>query len=401
MSQKSPVIVTGGMFLAMIAAMTSFVSFPALLPMFQAEWGLSASTAGWISGIFFAGYVATVPILSAMTDRIDPRRIFLFGMALTALATLGFGLMATDAVSASFWRLIQGIGFASCYMPGLKAVSDAVPDGVRDRSAAFYTGTFTVGVAFSYLMTGQLVQWFDWQTAFALLALGPLLGALLAMLVLPSQAIARIESAPLSFDVRRVISNKKVLSYMVAYGIHNAESSTMRAWTVAFLAFAHASIASQAGKAPPVDPTVLAGLVSLVGLPAILITNEVARRYGRQYTIMAIMIASSLLGVALAGAAAGPFIVTICLFAAYGVLVPADSGSINAGLLEVSDPALRGSVLGLHAVVGFGGAFLGPILFGLALDLGGGGADPGAWILAFACFVVLACSGAYFLRLTA
>ena len=401
MSQKSPVIVTGGMFLAMIAAMTSFVSFPALLPTFQAEWDLSASTAGWISGIFFAGYVATVPILSAMTDRIDPRRIFLFGMALTALATLGFGFMATDAVSASFWRLIQGIGFASCYMPGLKAVSDAVPDGVRDRSAAFYTGTFTVGVAFSYLLTGQLAQWFDWRTAFAFLALGPLLGALLAMLVLPSQATASSKRAPVSFNVRQVISNKKALSYMVAYGIHNAESSIMRAWTIAFLVFAQASIASRTGEAPAGDPTVIAGLVSLGGLPAILIANEVARRFGRQYTIIAIMIASSLMGVALAGAAAGPFIVIICLFAVYGVLVPADSGSINAGLLEVSDPSLRGGILGLHAVIGFGGAFLGPILFGLVLDFGGGATNFDAWIVAFSCVAALAGAGSLLLWRTA
>ncbi len=32
--------------------------FPALLPGFQAEWGLTNTAAGWISGIYFGGYAA-------------------------------------------------------------------------------------------------------------------------------------------------------------------------------------------------------------------------------------------------------------------------------------------------------------------------------------------------------
>lgn len=397
MAQRSPVIVTVGMFLAVISGMTSFVSFPALLPVFEAEWGVSASAAGWISGIFFAGYVATVPLLSALTDRIDARRVVLFGMVLTAVATLGFGLMATGVVSASLWRLVQGIGFASTYIPGLKAVSDAVPDTVRDRSAAFYTATFTSGAALSFLLTGQLAAWTDWRMVFALLALGPLFGAFLAWLVLTPRQARVAAAAPVAFNARGTLSNKRVLSYMLAYGIHNAESSTMRAWTVGFLVFVQVRLATQSRLGPEFDPTALAAFINIAGLPAILLANEVARRFDRRNTIIVIMLASSLVGLALAGAVNGPFIAILCLLVAYGVLVPADSGSINAGLLEVADPATRGSVLGLHAVIGFGGAFLGPILFGLALDFGGGATDPGAWITAFGCFVALASAGSFLL----
>jgi MFS family permease len=107
------------MVVAMVAGMSAFVTFPALLPTFQQEWALSNTQAGWISGIFFAGYVLAVPVLTSLTDRIDPRRVFLAAMALSALATAGFGLMASGAWSASFWRLLQGVGFAGTYMPGL------------------------------------------------------------------------------------------------------------------------------------------------------------------------------------------------------------------------------------------------------------------------------------------
>jgi len=36
--------------------MVGVFSFPALLPDFVAEWGLSNTEAGWISGSIFAGY---------------------------------------------------------------------------------------------------------------------------------------------------------------------------------------------------------------------------------------------------------------------------------------------------------------------------------------------------------
>ncbi len=58
--------------------MAGTMYFPALLPGFQAEWGLSNTEAGWINGIFYGGYAAFVPILVSLTDRIDPRRIYLY-----------------------------------------------------------------------------------------------------------------------------------------------------------------------------------------------------------------------------------------------------------------------------------------------------------------------------------
>ena len=43
---------------AEIASITASMYFPALLPGFQAEWGLTNTAAGWISGIYFGGYAA-------------------------------------------------------------------------------------------------------------------------------------------------------------------------------------------------------------------------------------------------------------------------------------------------------------------------------------------------------
>ena len=72
---------------AHVASMTGFSTYATLLPRLQPEWGLNNSEAGFISGAFFAGYMAAVPVLTSLTDRIDARRIYL-GSCLVVAASL-------------------------------------------------------------------------------------------------------------------------------------------------------------------------------------------------------------------------------------------------------------------------------------------------------------------------
>ena len=55
--------------------MAGTMTFQALIPTFIAEWRLSHAEAGWISGAAYAGYMAGVPLLVSLTDRIDARRM--------------------------------------------------------------------------------------------------------------------------------------------------------------------------------------------------------------------------------------------------------------------------------------------------------------------------------------
>ncbi len=81
--------------LAEILSVSAIMFFPALLTNFQLEWGLSNTEAGWINGVYFAGYALAVPILVNLTDRVDARRIFLLSAGLDtpsiAGSFLGFG----------------------------------------------------------------------------------------------------------------------------------------------------------------------------------------------------------------------------------------------------------------------------------------------------------------------
>ena len=104
MPDPSPRVLLTAVCLAEVLGMAGFAAFPALVPVFQPEWRLSSTEIGWISGVYYAGYVAAVPVLVSLTDRMDARRIYLWSMAVSGAAALGFGLSAEGLWTASLWR---------------------------------------------------------------------------------------------------------------------------------------------------------------------------------------------------------------------------------------------------------------------------------------------------------
>lgn len=375
----------GGMiaavFVGQALGMAGIVSFPALLPQFQHLWSLSSGEAGVISGIYFAGYIVAVPILTALTDRLDPRRIYVISLLFGAVAALGFALLANSAFSAALWRFLQGAAFGGAHMPGMRALSDAVPAERETRSVAVYTSTFTVGVSISYALSGFFADALGWRSGLAVLAAGPLFAAAVAWAVLPPLPRAAPAGTRWLPPLAPILRNRRALRYVCAYGLHNGEVSAIRAWMVALLVFA----ADRAGRADLAGyATLVATVGNLCGTPLIVAVNELAAGRDRRVVVALTMAVSASAGILFAATAgispiAAALAAILCIAAA-----TADAGTINAGLVDASDPERRGAFLALQALSGFGAAAVTPILFGFVLDLAGGGGSEAAWIAAFA-----------------
>ncbi len=119
---RSPQVLSLTMFVAQVLGMASFVTFPALLPAFQDQWQLSNTEAGWISGVFFAGFVVSTPILTTLTDRFDPKRIFLAGLVITSISNIGFGMLADGVWMQNHFQLILECRFKYQIFQFLKVI---------------------------------------------------------------------------------------------------------------------------------------------------------------------------------------------------------------------------------------------------------------------------------------
>lgn len=378
------------MFVTNVGGMTGMVSFPTLVSMFQSTWELNNAEAGWVSGVYFAGYMVSVPVLTGMTDRLDPRKIIIASMIVGIISAMAFALLASGFWSATLWRFLQGVSFAGIYMPMIKALSDSLPESSRSRGAAYISASYAMGVSFSYFSTGQLGDIFGWQTAFFMLALGPLLGACLTVLFLPPSPASPQKDTAFSLDYRAVFRNKRARAYMIAYGVHNGEASIVRAWIVAYFVFA------QAGAGDPIinwSPAMIATVVTMIGVPLIVVMSELVPKVGRRRLVCIAMTTSGTLGVVLALSLWGPYELTFALVFIYAAAISADSGIINGGIISRSDPAIRGQSMAMHAVFGAGGAFILPVLFGLVLDIAGGEQSKAAWTWAFGATAVFVAIG--------
>ena len=103
----SPIVLLTTLCIAQVLAMTSFANFAALLPDFVVLWDLSNTEAGWIGGIYFAGYVIAVPLLVGLTDTVDAKRVYLFSIVVGVVGSFGFALLAEGFWSAMVLSLIH------------------------------------------------------------------------------------------------------------------------------------------------------------------------------------------------------------------------------------------------------------------------------------------------------
>ena len=369
------------MCVAEVLTMQGVFTFSSMLPFFFQEWQLDSVDAGWISGIYYGAYMVSVMILVSLTDWIDAKKIYIAGALTTLLSCLGFAILVEGFWTAIIFRTLGGIGLAGTYMPGLKALSDRLSGTARARATSYYTSSFGIGSALSFLVGGSIREWFPWETAFWFAAACALLSLLIVWKLLENRPSSTGDRSGLrSLDFRPVFKNTQAMGWIACYTTHNYELFAFRSWIVAFLAFA----LSGASGGFDIQPSTIVFLGILLGMPSSVTGNELALRYGRTLVVFSIMFLSAGLSIAV-GNSVGlgiPWIIGLVLV--YGCFVTGDSAAITTGVIESASGENRGITLAVHSGIGFLGSFLGPIGFGIVLNAHGGPNYSESWLWAFA-----------------
>src|SRR5256712_7662512 len=218
------------MCVAQACALIGAFGVAALLPTLIPAWSLSNTEAGWNTGISYAAYTVVVPLLSSLTDRVDPKRIYLASVALTAVAFAGFAWVSTGFWSALAFRALMGVGWAGSYMPGLKALSDVAEGPQQSRAVAAHAAAVGISGALSFGRAGAGDVRLGWQWALVPGALGAALALVLVMIGLPARP-PRTSSGPRAalLDFRPILRNRSAFAYSLAYCVHTWELSALRA----------------------------------------------------------------------------------------------------------------------------------------------------------------------------
>lgn len=387
----SPPRLTGPHLVAAVCAAQVLVQlgaffWPALLPRLAPQWGLTNSDAGWITAAFYGAYLLAVPILVTLTDRVEARLVYLFGVACTIIAHLLFGLIADGFWSALLLRALAGIGWAGTYMTGLKLLADQVDKTLMSRATAGHAASIGISGAASFACADVLANALGWHSAFMIAAGTAFAAWIIVAVYAPRRAAPPPPPADgqALFDFRPVFRNKSAMAYAVAYCIHTLEMNALRGWGVAFLAW----VAASTDAAASFSPTWVLTALGVIGTFASVFGNEAAIRWGRVRLITLAMLASTAVSIALGWAGTLSYSVAVALLLVYGFVVWLDSSSLTAGAAGTAEPSRRGATLAVHSMLGYSGGFVGPLMIGYTLDLAGGMSRTG-WGVSFGLIAAL------------
>jgi MFS family permease len=232
MSRSAATRPAGALLVALVCAAQVLVQigayfWPALLPGMIPLWDLSNSEAGWITAIFYAAYMVSVPVLVTLTDRVDARRVYLFGVGCTVAGHLMFGLLADGLWSALALRALAGIGWAGTYMTGLKLLADQVDAKLMSRAVTGHAASIGVAGALSFSCAGILADFYGWPATFIAAAASAAGAWLIVAFGVRGSARAAGDGVAL-FDFRPVFRNRSAMAYSIGYCIHTLEMSALR-----------------------------------------------------------------------------------------------------------------------------------------------------------------------------
>ena len=361
--------------------------WPVLLPDLMGRWSLTNSEAGWITSAFYAAYMCAVPVLVTLTDRIDAKRVYLFGVGCTTIAHVAFGALAEGFWSAFLLRGLAGLGWAGTYMTGLKLLADQVDARMMSRAVTGHAASIGISGALSYVLGDLLAQELGWRLAFASAGITAAIAWLTVALAVPGRPAPPKPAGPepALFDFRPVLRNRSAFAYSLAYCGHTLEMNALRGWGVAFLVW----VAASTGRAGELlSPAVVVTVLGLLGTLVSVLGNEASIRFGRRRLVAAAMMLSIVTGAIIGFAGSTGYWIAVALIVLYGAIIWLDSSSLTAGAAGAADPARRGATLAVHSMLGYAGGFVGPLAVGWTLDLSGG-MSPLGWGLGFLVIAVL------------
>ncbi|AAR35864.2 MFS transporter [Geobacter sulfurreducens] len=387
--------------LAQIFIMLVFINYSAVLPLLKAEWGMNNTMAGSVFSVYQLGYIASGVILSALTDRLNTKRIFIGAALWSGTANLLFGLYAHDYASAMILRALTGIGMGGTYMPGLKLVAERFEPSKRGRAVGIYVGALVLGASLSLALTGAVATVAGWRVAILVCSAGVYLGAGLSLIVFQGYEQVRHVTSDQTFQ-KEIVRNKPAFLMILGYGSHMWEMYGMRSWLAPFFTASLVRQGIDQGAATGWAATAAAAIVG-IGTFSTAITGTLSDRLGRTRTITLVMLGSASLSFLFGWLVNVSPYLAVAVGLVYGYLIVAESPVFSTGLTELVAPGYLGAAMGLQSLVGYSLGMISPTVFGWALDLCRGW-EPfpgvsGEWGIAFATAGVGALTGPIFMWL--
>ena len=343
------------------------ITYAAVLPIVQKEWGMSAAEGGSISSGNQLAYGISLVIFSSLADLWGAKRVFLGSMTASGFAGLAFALFARDYSSALILYALVGFSLGGAYTTGLMLLAERYGTARRGMAMGYFIASTSAGYALCLLITGFVLPIGGYKLSFLLTCLGTPIGAGVAWLTLWRTQNTVVQRNAQQGLTRGLLKNKPAMLLIAGYTFHSWELLGMWTWTPAFLAACFAFGGAGDLKAAGMGSYITA-FFHFTGILASFSMGLLSDRWGRAAVLLGISAISSICSFLFGWTYSWPLIITVVLGALYAFSCLGDSPVLSAALSEAADPAYLGSAFGIRSLFGFSAGAAAPLIFGLILD---------------------------------
>lgn len=164
------------------------------LPTLSHEFGANRSSIEWVIDAYTLAFGAIMLSAGVMSDRYGARRVFMPGVTIFAIASIGCAL-AENMTIINVFRLIQGIGAAMLLPSSLRLATQYAHD-IHSRRVAvsLWSAAGGVGMAAGPLLGGLIVTSLGWRWLFWINVLVSVVAITLALWLEPSTRQERVRT---------------------------------------------------------------------------------------------------------------------------------------------------------------------------------------------------------------
>ncbi|MFB6184489.1 MAG: nitrate/nitrite transporter [Haloarculaceae archaeon] len=356
-----------------------------LLPVVMADFGIQEAAAAWIITMpQVAATVVGLPI-GMYLDRVDNRLAIAFATGTLLVAGLG-GWLAGSA-TAYWWllatRLAGGVALFILWTASTNLLSDAFPAGSQGTAVSLFTTGYPMGYAFGQVAGPALNTVVPWSSIFAIYSV--LTAGAFGVFWLTGEDVVEgsagdAASTPTLSDFGQVLTNRGVWGVCTLSLLMYTLYMIFNGWMPTYVADTLSVSLTRAGAYTALFPAIGLAARPMGGV----LSDRLFDRRRRPVLLVGFGATAALVAATAFGTSA---VALVGGLVATGFVLQLPLGLLYAYVQDFVDDGVASTAIAAVSVVGWLGAFAGPVVAGALIEA------TGRYVAVFALSVALAVGG--------